>query len=385
MSDSDSSPSRPEPGRIVRPSKAVDESGWSRWLPGLRTLREYRDRLAAARHRGRTRADDDAGAGRHCVRGGIGASRHPWPLRVHRRAARLRAVRSQPDPGAGAGLVARGHHSRRRSAAVGRRSASRHCARGHDGGRIGDRVHPGRRRAPGICHRASFQADPLRLHEWNRADPVDRPAAQALRFFGRRRRIDCQGVGLRPGRARRPNELHGAHGRRRHAGGHPALQGQQARARDPDRGGRRHRHRRRAGPGGARRRVDPGSASPRPAWIRDSVDHLFRYRPGGARGLHGRPRFIRRHQRALAHLRRANRHSRRPQSGDGGARGGQSGRGILSGLPRQQQRDTHSGGRGRGRQDAADRRRRRSRRLRCYCCWRRGCSDICPSRRWPRS
>ena len=41
MSDSDSSSSRPEPGRIARPSKAIDQSGSSRWLPGLRTLREY--------------------------------------------------------------------------------------------------------------------------------------------------------------------------------------------------------------------------------------------------------------------------------------------------------------------------------------------------------
>jgi high affinity sulfate transporter 1 len=41
MSDSVSSSPRPEPGRIVRPSKAADQTGWSRWLPGLRTLREY--------------------------------------------------------------------------------------------------------------------------------------------------------------------------------------------------------------------------------------------------------------------------------------------------------------------------------------------------------
>ena len=41
MSDSVSSSPGPEPGRITRPSKGADQTGWNRWLPGLRTLREY--------------------------------------------------------------------------------------------------------------------------------------------------------------------------------------------------------------------------------------------------------------------------------------------------------------------------------------------------------
>lgn len=41
MSDSVSSSLRPEPGHIARPLKAADRAGWSHWLPGLRTLREY--------------------------------------------------------------------------------------------------------------------------------------------------------------------------------------------------------------------------------------------------------------------------------------------------------------------------------------------------------
>ena len=41
MSDSVSSSASPEPGRIARLTKAADQTGWSRWLPGLRTLREY--------------------------------------------------------------------------------------------------------------------------------------------------------------------------------------------------------------------------------------------------------------------------------------------------------------------------------------------------------
>ena len=41
MSDSVSSAPPPEPGRIARRLKAADETGWGRWLPGLRTLHGY--------------------------------------------------------------------------------------------------------------------------------------------------------------------------------------------------------------------------------------------------------------------------------------------------------------------------------------------------------
>src|SRR6188508_732889 len=41
MSDSISSSLRTEPGRIPRRTKAADQTGSDRWLPGLRTLREY--------------------------------------------------------------------------------------------------------------------------------------------------------------------------------------------------------------------------------------------------------------------------------------------------------------------------------------------------------
>ncbi|WCM48684.1 sulfate permease [Pseudomonas sp. WJP1] len=47
MSHSDASPPTPEPGRIARRDTGGD-SGWSRWLPGLRTLREYK--IAWLRH-----------------------------------------------------------------------------------------------------------------------------------------------------------------------------------------------------------------------------------------------------------------------------------------------------------------------------------------------
>ncbi len=41
MSNSDSSSPDLEPGRLARRVKAADQAGWGRWLPGLRTLREY--------------------------------------------------------------------------------------------------------------------------------------------------------------------------------------------------------------------------------------------------------------------------------------------------------------------------------------------------------
>ena len=41
MSHSDASPPVPEPGRIAHRNTGGD-TGWSRWLPGLRTLRGYK-------------------------------------------------------------------------------------------------------------------------------------------------------------------------------------------------------------------------------------------------------------------------------------------------------------------------------------------------------
>lgn len=40
--NSDSLSPPPQPGRIVRPRRASDRTGWMRWLPGLQLLREYK-------------------------------------------------------------------------------------------------------------------------------------------------------------------------------------------------------------------------------------------------------------------------------------------------------------------------------------------------------
>src|SRR5262245_15045603 len=52
--------------------------------------------LAAPRHRRWPGVDDDVGAGRHCVCGGIWPAGHLRPLRHHRAAAGLCVARAQP-------------------------------------------------------------------------------------------------------------------------------------------------------------------------------------------------------------------------------------------------------------------------------------------------
>ena len=122
---SDSPPTTPQlgPGRIAPRQIASDQGGWTRWLPGLQTLRRYE--AAWLRH--------DIVAGlvlttmlvpvgiAYAVASGVPG--HLWPLRDHRSAARLRAVRTQPDSGAGTRLLAGRRHPRRRSATVRRRPA----------------------------------------------------------------------------------------------------------------------------------------------------------------------------------------------------------------------------------------------------------------------
>ena len=48
MSDPDSSLPAAQPGRLARRTTAARQTGWARWLPGLRTLRGYR--VAWLRH-----------------------------------------------------------------------------------------------------------------------------------------------------------------------------------------------------------------------------------------------------------------------------------------------------------------------------------------------
>ena len=68
----------------------------------------------------------------------------------------------------------------------------------------------------------------------------------------------------------------------------------------------------------------------------------------------GRPRFIRRHERAFSNLCGASAYTGRPEPGDGGPRRRQPRRSLLSGLPDQQQFIAYTGGRSGWRQDTTD-------------------------------
>ena len=66
---------------------------------------------------------------------------------------------------------------------------------GDDGSHFGDRAHSGGHRAAGLCHRAALQADTIRLHERNRPDRPDQPAAEVARLLHRERRTVAGPVG----------------------------------------------------------------------------------------------------------------------------------------------------------------------------------------------
>ena len=135
--------SMPE-SRIPGLSARAKHSGWIRWLPGLNTLRQYQPTWFPQRSRCWPRHDDDACAGRHRVRRGLGHTRnqrsichelrHCWRTPCSARAAfwswgQTRRSRNPP---------------KRRCAAFGRRSTTRGSARGNDGRRFRCCVHCGR-------------------------------------------------------------------------------------------------------------------------------------------------------------------------------------------------------------------------------------------------
>ncbi len=291
-------------------------------------------RLVAARHRGRPGADDDAGAGGHRLCGGLGRARHPWPVRHHRRAAGLCAVRAQPHPGDGAGFVAGRADPGGAAAARGRRPG----ARGGAGRRDGHRRGPDRRRRragqAGLHHRTAVQAHPLRLHERHRAGGHRQPAAQVVRHCHRGRRPARTGRGLGAGAVGRAAQRRGLRHRRGVAGADPAAEALAARARHA------HRHRRRHGRG---RTLRPGPQAWRErarhtaagaAVTGAAVDRLGRPDAGAGRRAGRGAGGLCRHQRAVAHLCAAPAPAGGPEPGDGGAGRDQPGGGPVPGLSR---------------------------------------------------
>ena len=166
--------------------------------------------LAATRHRGGPRHDDDARAGRHRICGGVRDTGHQRPLRDHRAAARVRRVRSQPHSGSRTGLGARGRDPRSGPAPVGRRTAARGCAGRNDGDRLRRGVRRCRPGTPRLHHRAAVETDPLRLHERHRADRDPEPDPEALRLFRERGRTTAPGAGNRRESVGGQHQRHGA-------------------------------------------------------------------------------------------------------------------------------------------------------------------------------
>ena len=194
-----------EPGRIVR------STGRTRLdTLGSRVAHASRVRVvvAAARHRCGPRHDDDARAGRHRVCGGIRVAGDQRPLRDHRAAACVCAVRSQPHSRPRTGLGARGRDPRSRAAPFGGRSAACRRAGRNDGDRVWCRV---RRRGPGasrLHHRTAVETDPLRLHERHRADRDPEPDPEALRLLRERGRTAASERGESSRRCGRKHQRH---------------------------------------------------------------------------------------------------------------------------------------------------------------------------------
>ena len=180
-------------------------------VPGLAVVALLPAQLAEQGRRRGPRAVRAAGApGDGLRRAGRAAAGHR-AVHLDPLPARLRGVRAVAHPGARSRLLAgaddRGDDraagaGRRRPGPGGRAGLVARAARRarHDGGRPG---------ALRLRRRPAVEADPDRLHERAGADHRGRPAAQAVRVLGRRRRPHRRDQGLR----------HRAGGRRRERDG----------------------------------------------------------------------------------------------------------------------------------------------------------------------
>ena len=165
---------------------------------------KLRTGLADARCRRGNRVDDDAGAGRRRLCGRVGRRRDLRPLRHDRLFAGLCGLRAQPDPGARTRLFAGGGHNRGRRPALCGRSESGDRARRRDGARLRRGPCRGRDRPARLRNRPSVEADPLRLHERNRADCADQSDTQTARVQDHERRTSAGPVvNRRRGRGRK--------------------------------------------------------------------------------------------------------------------------------------------------------------------------------------
>ena len=273
---------------------------WLRWLPGLRTLHQYNAAwLQQDLWAGLVLASMLVPVGiAYAVASGLpgiyGLYATIIPLLAYALFGPSRILVLGPDLGPGR------HHPQCRAFIV--RWRRRTCCRvgRHDGYRFGDDVHPGRRGAPRLRYRTSFEAHTVRLHERDCVDGVDQSTPQAVRLLHRERRTDQELMGHRSGDTRGKNELDGVSDRSGHAGRDLASEGQQAFTGNSDCGRRGNRHRCSAGPRCAQRRGGSGAASAGFTVVRGPLDCPDRHRPSADRRLRRRPGVVRRHERALA-------------------------------------------------------------------------------------
>ena len=238
MADSPSSDTTPERGRIARPARLAAAAGWTRWLPGLNTLRHYDP--AWLRH--------DIVAGlvmttmlvpvgiAYAVASGVpginGLYATIVPLFAYALFGPSRIIVLGPDSALAAVILA----------VVMPLSAGDPPARSrrgrNDGHRLGRGVHCSGPRSTRLHHRAPLEADSLRLHERHRADGGVEPDPEALWFFRLRGRTAPAGVGHRQAGDGGKHEPRGARGRRQHPRADP---GPEAPAARPGHVDRRHR------------------------------------------------------------------------------------------------------------------------------------------------
>ena len=161
-------------------------NGWTRWMPGLRTLEHYQ--LAWLPH--------DIIAGlvlttmlvpvgiAYAVASGVpgiyGLYATIVPLIAYALFGPSRIMVLGPDSSLAAiilGVIA---------SAFGWRSHACRRTGGRNGHRVRNGMHPRWHSASRICHRTPVEADPLRLYERHRAHGTDQPVSKALRFLNRK-------------------------------------------------------------------------------------------------------------------------------------------------------------------------------------------------------
>ena len=169
-------------------SSAAKETSWLRWLPGLVILRSYEPAwLTHDLVAGIVLTTMLAPVGiAYAVASGVGAIYGLYAtiacLLAYALFGPSRILVLGPRPPPWRPSYPRGHCSPTVGGAI---RASRDRTRRRDGACLRGDPHHCRAHSARFRNRASVEADPLWVHEWNRADSLDQSAAQAARLEDR--------------------------------------------------------------------------------------------------------------------------------------------------------------------------------------------------------